>query len=315
MVQIVLIGLGAGAAAALMFASAMSGAMLSIVLFYLAPLPIMIAALGWNHWAGLLASLIAAALLGFIFGLYFFAAFLAGIGVPAWWLGYLAMLGRPAPPGTGGHLEWYPPGRLILWAALLGALVVAVALVALGADEETIHAALRTAIAAMLPPEAAGEEVPPPGVIDLFASVMPPVAAVIAALVPPCNLWLAGHVVLLSGRLRRPWPDIATMSFPPAAAAALAVAVVLSFLPDIAGLMASLFAATLAIAFAILGFAVMHAATRGLAARRGILAGTYVLSAMMMWPVAIMALIGLAETLFHLRAGRGVGGPPVAPAA
>ena len=42
------------------------------------------------------------------------------------------MLARPAANGAGGHLEWYPPGRLVLWAALLGALVVAVALVALG---------------------------------------------------------------------------------------------------------------------------------------------------------------------------------------
>ena len=167
----------------------------------------------------------------------------------------------------------------------------------------------------MLPPEPAGEALPQPGTIDLFASAMPPVAAVIAALILPCNLWLAGHIVLFSGRLRRPWPDIAGMSFPPAAAVALAAALILSFLPDIAGMMASLFAATLAVAFAILGFAVMHAATRGLAARRGILAGTYVLTAMMMLAGAIMTLVGLVETLFHLRTRRGVGGPPVAPAA
>jgi len=95
MMQILLIGLGAGATAALLFASVTSGAILSVFLFYLAPLPIMIAALGWSHWAGLMGAVVAAVLLGGAFGLFFFATFLATIGGPAWWLAYLALLGRP----------------------------------------------------------------------------------------------------------------------------------------------------------------------------------------------------------------------------
>ena len=46
MMQISLIGLAAGAASALLFASFASGSLLSIPLFYLSPLPILIAALG-----------------------------------------------------------------------------------------------------------------------------------------------------------------------------------------------------------------------------------------------------------------------------
>ena len=46
MMQIILVGLGAGAAAALLFASVVSGSIAAIFLFYLAPLPILIAALG-----------------------------------------------------------------------------------------------------------------------------------------------------------------------------------------------------------------------------------------------------------------------------
>ena len=48
MVPMVLIGIGAGAATALLFASVASGAVISILLFYLAPLPILIAAVGWS---------------------------------------------------------------------------------------------------------------------------------------------------------------------------------------------------------------------------------------------------------------------------
>jgi len=47
MIAITLIALAAGSASALMFASIVSGALISLVLFYLAPLPLMGAARGW----------------------------------------------------------------------------------------------------------------------------------------------------------------------------------------------------------------------------------------------------------------------------
>src|SRR6266446_765625 len=75
MMQLYLIGLSAGAAAALLFASVASGSLLSVLLFYLAPLPILIAALGWSHWAALIAAVVASASLAAIFGSFFFVAF------------------------------------------------------------------------------------------------------------------------------------------------------------------------------------------------------------------------------------------------
>lgn len=319
MMQIVLIALGAGAAAALMFASVTSGVMVSIVLFYLAPLPIMVAAVAWRHWAGLLAALFAAALLGFGFGPYFAATFLPAVGLPAWWLGYLTLLARPVTNGGSVHAEWYPPGRLVLWAALIGAAMVAAALLSLGGDADTIRAGLKGGVERMLDRDPSGEQTQPLSgdadrVIDLLVTAMPPVAAVIAVLALSFNLWLAARIAMLSGRLTRPWPDLAGMSFPPAAATALGVAIALSFLPGIAGLMASLLAATLTLAFAILGFAVMHVATRGMRARSAILAGTYAAVAVTGWPVLLMTLVGIAETMFRLRDRRGLGSPPAAPA-
>ena len=118
MMQIVLVGLGAGAAAALLFASVASGSMAAIFLFYLAPLPILIAALGWSHWAGLIAAASATAVIGSPVRLFFIAVPVIAFG--AWWLGYLALLARPATNGGGTELEWYPVGRLVLWAAMIG---------------------------------------------------------------------------------------------------------------------------------------------------------------------------------------------------
>ena len=98
MVQILLVAIGAGAAAALLFASVATGSLIATLLFYLASLPILIAAMGWSHLAGLLGALLAATGLGLALGFYFFLAFLFGVGLPAWWLGYLALLGRASRP-------------------------------------------------------------------------------------------------------------------------------------------------------------------------------------------------------------------------
>src|SRR5258707_6209380 len=111
MTQIVLIGVGAGTAAALLFGSVTSGIGFSVILFYLAALPIMIVAAGWSHWAGLTAAVAAAAMLGGVFGILFFAIFLASVGAPAWWLGYLALLGRPVANRGAPPMALYPSRR------------------------------------------------------------------------------------------------------------------------------------------------------------------------------------------------------------
>jgi hypothetical protein len=321
MTQILLIGVGAGAATALLFGSVTSGVGLSIILFYLAPLPIMIVALGWSHWAGLTAAVAAAAMLGGAFGILFFATFLASVGAPAWWLGYLALLGRPVANGGAAHMEWYPPGRLVLWAAIVGAAVVVGALAMFGGDEATIRHGLRGALDQILRVQTgAGEDAPLqfPGVddadrvVEMLVSVLPAVAAVIAAITLTGNLWLAALVVRLSGRLRRPWPDLAALSFPPLATALYGALLAGALLPDLAGLVAGVFAATLTIAFALIGFAVLHTATRHMRGRAVMLSGAYGCVVLLIWPVVVMTLIGVAETLFGLRVRSSRRGPPAA---
>jgi hypothetical protein len=321
MTQIVLVGLGAGAAAALLFASVTSGAFVSIFLFYLAPLPILIAALGWSHWSGLIAAVTASACLGLAFGMMFFVAFLVGIAAPAWWLGYLALLARPSTNGTG-DVEWYPPGRLVLWAAAIGAVVVATALFQVGTDEASIRDGLKAAIERVLRQQtgtAADEPLSFPGIpepehlLDLFAVVMPPVAAAASVLTLTLNLWMAGRVVKLSGRLKRPWPDIPAMTFPRYAPALLGAAAVVSFLPDLAGLVASLFAATLLVTFTMLGFAVLHALTRGVVGRTAMLSGAYAFVVVLGWPALLAVLVGVADSIFKWRAKAAGRGPPALP--
>jgi hypothetical protein len=252
----------------------------------------------------------------------FFAAFLVGIAAPAWWLGYLALLARPGAAGSGADLEWYPPGRLVLWAAGLGAVVVTIALFQVGTDEESIRNGLKAALERIFRQQtgtAAGEPLnflgitEPERLLDLFAVVMPPVAATASVLTLTLNLWIAARVVNLSGRLKRPWPDIPAMTFPRYAPALLAAAAISSFMPDLVGLIASLFAATLLVAFTMLGFAVLHALTRGFRGRSAMLSGAYAFVAVLGWPALVAVLLALAESIFRWRERMPQRGPPVAP--
>jgi hypothetical protein len=304
MMQIVLIGLGAGAAAALLFASVVSGSLLSVLLFYLAPLPILIAAIGWSHWAALIAAVSAALGLAAAFGGFFFLAFLIGIGLPAWWLGYLALLARPLPEPPGAQ-EWYPAGRLVIWAAIFGALIVVATIPSFGLTEESFRAGLRASLERLI--QVQGRETGDiPGVdtkrfIDFLVVVMPLGIAVISTVINLVNLWLAGRIVKTSGRLRRPWPNLPAMQFSPRTPILLAVVVAGSFLPGLVGTVASVFTASLLTAYAVLGFAVLHAITLGMTMRPLLLGLTYAASTAVYWVALVMALFGLADSIFDIR--------------
>ena len=311
MMQIGLIGIGAGAAAALLFASVTSGVWLSILLFYLAPLPIMIAGLGWSHWAAVIAATTGALALAAVFGPMFFFAFLAGAGIPAGWLCYLAMLARPVGNGGAPALEWYPPGRLVIWAAILAALVVVAAIPNFGTDADSFRAGLRNALMHLLRVETdtpADATLTLPGVtnanrlVDFLVAAIPPAAAVLATITNVVNLWLAARIVKFSGLLKRPWPPLAAISFPRLLAAALALAVILSFLGGLIGIIAGVLSASLLMAYGVLGFAVLHAITHGMDARLFVLGGVYAAVLVFGWPVLALCVLGLIEAAVDLRA-------------
>ena len=293
MMQLGLIGVGAGAAAALLFASVASGSWLSIVLFYLAPLPIMIAGLGWSHWAAMIAGISGALAVGAVFGSVLFVAFLTGAAIPAWWLSYLALLARPGGANAGApSLEWYPPGRLVVWAAVLAALVVVVAIPNFGTDADSFRSALHGTLQRMFQIEPnAADATNTDRLLGFLVSAIPLAAAVLATITNVVNLWLAARVVTFSGLLKRPWPDLAAMSFPRLTVAALAIAMVVSFAGGLIGIVGGVVSASLMMAFGVLGFAVLHAVTRGINSRPFLLAGVY----------ASVAVFGLPPALLRSR--------------
>src|SRR3954470_23541544 len=120
MMTTIVIALVAGSASALMFASIISGALISLLLFYLAPLPLMVTALGWGPLGATIGGIAAAIGLGAMFGLPYCIAFVLTVALPAWWLGHLALLGRPVGTSAGNGaapaapaVGWDPLRRLL----------------------------------------------------------------------------------------------------------------------------------------------------------------------------------------------------------
>src|SRR5690606_1862186 len=111
MIETILVILAAAAASTLMFASIASGAILALLLFYLAPLPILVAAIGWGASRAIAAAFIAIVAIAAIFNFAHVTAYILLVAVPACWLGYLAMLARPAAQAASTpEVETEPAG-------------------------------------------------------------------------------------------------------------------------------------------------------------------------------------------------------------
>ncbi len=328
------VALGSGLAATLLLMSLRQGTFPALLLASLSPLPLMIATLGFGHATGLGA--VAIAILTFVALIAAAAApqngwldaiLTAGLGglifaacqaLPVWWLAHLAGLSRSyaALPWSarrnekGRACDYYPLGRIILHAALIGFAIVAFATLTASLGQTNFEASLDRAAAKIAPfiVQALGSYELPNG-IDLIQlsrlviRAIPPVAASMIFVLLLINLWLAGRIVQLSNLLTRPWPDIAhELRVPRLLGLAFAAASALCLLRGVAGLIASIATAVLAILFALQGLCVIHDLSRGTRFRSALLCGLYVALALLMpWPLVILTLVGLVEAGFCLR--------------
>jgi hypothetical protein len=319
MINFLTVGILSGLASALLFAVVVTGSPLGIILSYVAPLPVLIGALGWNHRSGLVATAVGGLATALAFRPEAGLAFVIGSALPAWWIAYLALLGRP---NADGSLEWYPLGRLLLWVAASAAVITFVGALALGSwDYGTYRDALRSTIENViriqlhvpaetpLPPTFGG--VPREQFLEALVGAVPFLAATAFALVLALNLWIAAKVVAISQRLPRDWPVIPATRMPHSALMLLAGAVAVSFVPGLVGVLALAFAGGLLMAFALQGLALLHHVSRGRPGRTGLLVGAYILLAFIAHTfLPLLALAGIADTAVDLRRRFPGGAPP-----
>lgn len=325
-----LAGIGLGLVAAVVFASATTGPLLvRFLLMFITPLPIALAGLGWGWRSAVIAGAAGAGLILVFASPVVAVAFALSQAVPMAILTYLALLSRPLAEGGAATekagdtpaLEWYPPGRLVIWAAVMAALISVAMLMMIGGDVETLRKSLadfmRTAFEGGLPGGGAD------GQARLSDAEIAALSEVALGMLPAAfttswmgsllfNLWLAGRVTLASGQLGRPWPDLAATTYPPGTPLAFGVMLLATMLAGYAGLAASAFAGGLFVAYVLLGLAVIHYATRRQPWRLFALWALYgFLLVVNLWAAIVIAMLGLAEGVLQIRAR--VPAPPAAP--
>jgi len=150
--------------------------------------------------------------------------------------------------------------------------------------------------------------------IDALVTIAPVAAAVVAMMTLTLNLWLAARITATSGRLHRPWPDLKSADLPPMTLAALCVAVAFCFAGGLLAILAQIVTAALMMAYALIGFAVLHTLTLALKSRSLWLSLSYVIVVVFSWPVLAMVILGLADAVFGIRQRYLQGRPPPLPA-
>lgn len=314
------IGLGAGLAAAALMLAPLGGSVMGVVLMIFAALPITLVTLGWGYRAGLIAAVSAMVLLGAVLDISDGLSFGMTIALPAWGLAYLAIADRRTADEERGRI---PLGTLVVVAALLSAAIVLIVAIAYGTSYADIVSRLERTLTESahvlfgIPKE---HPLVIPDVEDaaaflrLLSYVALPVSAFSATIGSLCGLWLSARIARISGRLPRPWPDVAALRLPWWALALLAGGGLVSMLPDIYGLAGQLLLAAMIAAFSVQGFAVVHFVTRGRAARPMLLAIVYLLCFVMSWfAFGALAVVGVLDLIFNLRRLSGSGGWPRSP--
>jgi len=305
----IFVGLAAGLVSAVVLIAAAQGSIAGLIaLIFLAPLPVIIAGLGWGWAAAMVASALAALTLSVLVTPRVAMFHLLAVGLPMVASSYLLLLNRAAPQTNATQagasentgLEWYPPGRVLGLLAVVAGTLAAASLLTIATSERELEAALRAYIDkfGIKPPSETDAE----NFAKLMARSFAPVAATFWMTVACFNLWLGGLITYASGQLARPWPDLSHLMLPREAPLFFLAAVAGSFLQGYPGLIALGFASVFLSAYLIIGLAIIHNITRGNDARVFILIAVY-LSLLILNPFSgiIISMIGIAEPVSPIR--------------
>jgi hypothetical protein len=307
----IFIAAAAGLVSALLAASAAAGPGLSMMIAVLAPLPLMIVGFGWHPLMAVLGGAITAAAL---------AAMLRGSAGVVFAL--LVML----PAFLAAHVIWRPDldsraktGLLCVGGAFYAAVVTLAGAFSISFDYAELEAhllrqsemvyRLMGGLARDAPLEPLrGQD--PMLFIRTYAQLVAPISTLMLGVIYLANIWIAVRITEASGRLPFGRAPVSDMDVPKALLPFAAVTLLAGMLSGYLGLAAELFAVASVLALVAIGFAVVHALTRGKPGRPFILTGLWTLTLIFGLPMLLMLFVGIAELAFGWRARKRAGQNP-----
>lgn len=319
MSRYVLIGIGAGLASAFLLVSTAAGGLLSrIVVYLLAPLPLVLAGLSAGALTALIASVVSVAVLFVAVGGKIATLHILAHVIPTVVLCHFAALsrdaGQTADAGPPRH-EWFPVGSLVAIASVFAGIYGLLSTTILGVDGEQQRELMRRLVdmfAKSLPRQDGKQlsEAEINQLVELGVLTMPAAAAFSWLLSMLLNFYLGARITAVAGHLPRPMPDIPSMTFPVGFGLSLAAALPMAFMGGKIGLAGSAFAGALFCAHLLMGLAIVHDLSRGVSARPAILAVLYVaLVILNSWVALGLVIFAVLAPVLPLRRP----GPPAPP--
>ena len=318
---------GAGVLSALLFLAAGVGSPGAMLLVSLSPLPLFAMGLGAGLISALAAGTSATVLIGAVnlnaglargdaldeealSRLIPAIAFAAAIALPAIVLVRQALLSRI---DANGRLEWYPPGRLVMWLVGMGIAVFLVATAFLSGGrsvEERLSRFFSSMFMAYAGPAFVAQLQP---AIDVV-SALPALLAQAWLLVIAGNGILAQSLLVRFQHSLRPSPPMGSLELPRAAGILALAACGLTFVGN--GWLEFVgrnLLVLLAVAFFFAGLGVVHGLLRPSAQRLGVLIGFYAFAFLFITPVMVLlALVGFVDHWIHFRQRFGGSAPGTA---
>ncbi len=289
------LGVAAGLLSALLYLSLAKGVAFGLILSYLAPMPLMMAALALGRGAALVSGLTGIGAVASGTGPFMALAMALTAVLPALVVANRALLWRD---NADGSREWYPPGLLLGWLTATGSvlLVGGTAWVALDGGEvrSVIGGSVARTVDQLL------SQLPTDKRRDLaewWTTTFPAMAICSWLIMSVVNAVAAQGILTRLGKARRPSPSYSKLWLPEWMAACLALAALGGMMDGDRGYVAMNVAIVLMVPFCCLGLAGIHRWAAGSSQARLILAATYGLLILAFGP-AILGIAGLGLARF-----------------
>lgn len=295
-----------GLAAAVIFAVVARGGGGALLMAHVAPLPIMIVALGFGILHGATAAILPTIILSIwphpVIGMLFSMM----VALPAF-LACYAVSGAPRGRRdilTANLPAWgaLGPGVALTLAVVIWIIVQTVAHGSLDEGLSEIRGRLFLLIEELAKRQEVTDKVDAKELSGIMARAAPAFVASYCLLIHVANLWIAGRIAEGSKLLTRPWPDIA-MGFrlPRAVGAVFAAGLALGLFPGSIAAIGMVLATTMGLLLAFQGLAVTHVYLRGSKSSALILSVLYFTLGLLGWPLALFTVGGLADLIFDFR--------------
>jgi hypothetical protein len=306
MLQAFLIAALAGFASAILSGVLTPGSLSLVFLVFLAPLPLMIAGLGWHAYVAALGGLLATIAINISLGTRPSLAFIGSVAGPSFALCWFAerLFQRSMHTGSNPGIDL---GRLAIGAIIgIGVMIVATTIF-IEPDFAEFQRRLRLMVEQVLQQMTRGPSglSMPPNQLTTVADVMTRLMVPMSGFLVITSLVISGALAIgitaMAKRLSFPRPDFRWFRLPGGAMMLFALALAVTLVGGYSAVLAEIVLLGLALMFMLQGFAVLHWKMIGNPVRVFVLSAAWLSIITIGLPALVFLAIGMADHLLDFR--------------